>query len=336
MLPAADGVADRDDFPDEIIQVHAAGQEAGGVVGGVAVVAVEGDVVHVLVALVEHGVFPVAVSRHVVGGAAAGDQLDGGVDPLHDLGGLVGYAAVLVGSLVADLPGTVHLVAQTPELDPQRVLRAVFDPQVGPVAAALVVGVLDDVAGRVRAAGAEVHRVHDGGVRRLRPVAELMQANLVGLGGEPGQVQALRPLVPRADGILPVEAGDEVAAGIADDRNAELPDHFNDVAAEAVLIRGGMGGLIDAAVDRAAQVLDEGAVHAGVDLADREVFVQDHGGFFHVLLPPSINHISLLSLDGSGGHAFDDELLREDVDQQQGEDREAGTGDHQVIVVAVG
>ena len=145
-----------------------------------------------------------------------------------------------------------------------------------------MVGILHDIPGRVRAPGAEIHGIHDLGVGFFGPVAEFMKADLVGLGGEPGKIQALRPLVTRADGVLPVEAGNEVAAGITDDGNAELPDHVDDILPESVLIRGGMAGLIDAAVHRAAQVLNERTVHAGVDPADGEILVQDQGCLFHM------------------------------------------------------
>ena len=281
MLPAADGVADRDDFPDEIIQVHAAGQEAGRVAGGVAVVPVQRNIVNVLVALVQHLVFPAAESRHLMGAAAAGHDFNVRIHPFHHLGGFVGCPAVFIGGLLAHLPGAVHFVSEAPEFDVEGVLRPVFDAQVAPVAAAFMVAVFHHIPRGVRPPGAEVHGVHDFRVRLLRPFAEFVQAHLVGLRGAPGQVQPLRPLIPRADGIFPVEPGNKVAARIANHRDAEfpyLPDH---VPPETVFVRGGMAGLINPTVHRPAQVLDKGTVHSGIDFADGKVLIQNHFCFLH-------------------------------------------------------
>ena len=125
-----------------------------------------------------------------------------------------------------------------------------------------------------------------------------MQAHLVGLGGEPGQIQAGGAALPGADGILPVEAGNKVAAGVAHHRHAQTPDHVHHVPAEAVFVGGGMAGLIDAAVDGAAQVLNEGAVDARVNLTDAVVLVQNHGRFFHGDVPP----VEIMLCHGGMGH----------------------------------
>ena len=71
-------------------------------------------------------------------------------------------------------------------------------------------------------------------------------------------------LLDRADAVLPIVAGDEVAAGIAHDRRAELLDEGEHVAAEALRVGGRMAGLVDAAIDATAEMLDEGAEQAGV------------------------------------------------------------------------
>ncbi len=64
----------------------------------------------------------------------------------------------------------------------------------------------------------EVHRHHRLDVGGAAPVDEFIRAEGVGLGGEPGEVEAGRALLDRTDTILPVVARDEVAAGIAHDR----------------------------------------------------------------------------------------------------------------------
>src|SRR5690606_16049315 len=135
---------------------------------------------------------------------------------------LGGEPTVLGGGRVPDLPRAVHLVAQAPQLDAERVRAAVGPAQVGVLRATGVVGVLQDVAGLLDAAGAEVDRHHRLGARRLRPAGELAETELVGLDRAPGPVEPARPLLLRADPVLPVVAGDEVAAGVAHDGGAEL------------------------------------------------------------------------------------------------------------------
>ena len=98
---------------------------------------------------------------------------------------------------------------------------------------------------------------------------------LVGLGRHPGEIEPARPLLRRADAVLPVVAGDEIAARIAHDgrRRARAPAPARpggSRCASAV----GMTGLEDAAIDAAAEMLDEGAEQPRVGRADREVAVQ--------------------------------------------------------------
>ena len=62
---------------------------------------------------------------------------------------------------------------------------------------------------------------------------------------------------------------------------AELAHQREHVAAEAVLVGGRMAGLEDAAIDAAAEMLDEGAEQARVGVADGEVAIEQHVGFSH-------------------------------------------------------
>ena len=100
-----------------------------------------------------------------------------------------------------------------------------------------------------------------------RPGDELVGADLVGLDRAPGEVEPRRPLLARADAVLPVVGGHEVAARVAHDGDAELARQLEHVAAEAVLVGGRVARLVDAAVDGAPHVLDERAeqplVHLG-------------------------------------------------------------------------
>lgn len=159
---------------------------------------------------------------------------------------------------------------------------------VGELGAAGVVGVLDEVHRLGDATGAEVERHHRLGLRSDLPQEghELAQAEAVGLGGPPGDVEPARPALDRADAVLPAVAGDEVASGVADRGDPQLADELQDVGAQTVLVGGRVAGLVDARVDAAPEVLDEGAEEAGVDGADGEVGVEGEtsgaGGAFGV------------------------------------------------------
>ncbi len=57
---------------------------------------------------------------------------------------------------------------------------------------------------------------------------------------------------------MPTSFGSKVAAGVADERHAELAHEVEHVAAEALLVRLRVAGLVDSGVDGATEVLDEG------------------------------------------------------------------------------
>ena len=169
------------------------------------------------------------------------------------------------------LPRPVHLVAEAPDPDVVRLLRAVLAAEVAPVAAAGVVAVLEHGEGLVEALRAEIDGEHRRGAGLPAPADELVGADLVGLGRPPGVVEPHRPLVARPDAVVPVVVGDEVAARIADERELQIADELEHVAAEPVVVGGRVAGLVDAAVDGAAEMLEEGAVDPVVDVADPEI-----------------------------------------------------------------
>ena len=196
---------------------------------------------------------------------AAGHQLQARVDHAHGSGGLGGQPAVLVGGLVADLPRAVHLVAQAPHPDAVRFLGAVRDPQVRQRGAGREVAVFQQVQRLGDAAGAEVdghHRLHPGlarSRRRTRP-GRTRWSRCCARPGRAGEAA-----VARADAVLPAVAGDEVAAGVADRGDAQFAGELQYVAPEAVLVGGGVAGLVDAGVDAPAEVFDERAECAPTD-----------------------------------------------------------------------
>ena len=163
-----------------------------------------------------------------------------------------------------------------------RLFVAVGTPQIGVVAARGMVAILDEVACGIAAARAEIDGEHGLDLRGAAPIHELIGAERVGLGREPGEVQPGRTLIGRAHPVLPIVAGNEIAAGIAHDGRPELLDERQHVAPETLLVGGRMAGLVDAAVDATTKMLDEGAEQARVGLTDGEVAIEKNAGLPHV------------------------------------------------------
>jgi len=88
--------------------------------------------------------------------------------------------------------------------------------QVRPIAAAGVVGVLNDVKRVVKAPCAEVDRVHRFRADHLRPLEVLVMADFIRVILEPRRVKPGFSLFHRANGVFPVPTGDEVAPRKAD------------------------------------------------------------------------------------------------------------------------
>lgn len=154
-------------------------------------VVVQGDVVGVVLQVLQHGTVPVDPVAVVV--ARPGhDEFDVPVDPLHQLGRLEGELAVILGVLVPHLPLAVHLVAQGPVFHLVGFLVAVTAAQVRPVGAFLDIAVLDPVAGFVHRPRAEVHAEIGLGRGTAAPLDELIGAERVALAEAPCQVDARR------------------------------------------------------------------------------------------------------------------------------------------------
>ena len=64
------------------------------------IIPVQGHVIDIVVALVQHGQLPVAEGLDHRTGGTAYDQLDTGVNQLHDFGGFSGQAAVFLSALL--------------------------------------------------------------------------------------------------------------------------------------------------------------------------------------------------------------------------------------------
>src|SRR5271165_2682653 len=137
-----------------------------------------------------------------------------------------------------------------------------------------MVAVLDEIGGVLRPARAEVDDEHRLDAGKAAPVDELVRAERVGFGRRPGVAQPFRPLLDGTDAVFPIVGRDEVPAGVAYDRDAELPDEVEHVATKPLLICGRVAGLEHAPIDGAAQMFDEGAEQAPIDAADGEVSIE--------------------------------------------------------------
>ena len=102
-------------------------------------------------------------------------------------------------------------------------------------------------------------------------------------------------LVHRPYTIAPVVARHEVASWIADEWHPQLAHHLQHVAAEAHLVRGRMPRLVDPAVDRPPQVLDECSKYARIDLPNAEIRIQDDASGCHKHTTPFPRTVTLRS-----------------------------------------
>ena len=213
---------------------------------------------------------------------AAHDELDGAVGVLHQLGGLLGTPAVLLGGHVSDLPGAVHLVAEAPELHAVGLGRAGLGAHVRVAGARGRVAVFHPVAGLFRRSRAEVHAEHRLPAHASRQRHELVGADPIRLHAVPGELAQPRSRLGRADPVLPVVAGDEVPARVAHHGHVEPAQGLEDVRAPASVVRVRAAGLVDPLVDRAAHVLEKAPEDPGVDLRDLEARVEPKRRRLHV------------------------------------------------------
>src|SRR6266851_4174131 len=150
-----------------------------------------------------------------------------------------------------------------------------------------MIAIFDIVAGGIRPARAEIDGEHRLDAGEAAPVDELVGAEGVRLGRFPGEIEPPRPRLDGADAVLPIIAGDEIAAGIAHDGGAQLAHQGEHVAAKTVRIGGRVARLEDAAIDAAAEMLDEGAEQAAIGRADGEIPMKTYGDVTHGAISPS-------------------------------------------------
>src|SRR3977135_1078335 len=90
----------------------------------------------------------------------------------------------------------------------------------------------------------------------------------VGLLAAPGKLDAPRAVFLRPDAVGPVVATDEVAAWPAQDGHAQITRGLQDGRAETVRVAEWRTLGVHAAIDAAAEMLDEGAVDLAIPATD--------------------------------------------------------------------
>src|SRR5262245_60273913 len=176
---------------------------------------------------------------------------------------------------MTDLPGAVHLVAETEAPHAPWRLDPVLASKIAPLRAGGHVAVFDERGCFFRRARAEVEAEQRLRADGAAPRQKLVRPELIGLDRVPCTFEHRGARRRRADAGGPVVAGDEVAARVADDRHLERADFLEDVAAEAVLIGELRSGLEDPAVDGASEMLEERAEQAPIERGERAAGIHD-------------------------------------------------------------
>ena len=179
----------------------------------------------------------------------------------------------LADGLRARLVSAPVLVADGPVLDVVRLLVSVLLAHAGVLADRLV-AVLDPVAHLLHRARAGVGADVRLAAELAAPLHVLVGAEGVGLLDEPRLV--IGRLAVRSDAVLPMVGRDEAPARPADDRHLDLLQHFEDVGAEAVLVRELRLRVVDAAVDLVVEMLEERAEDHRIVLARIRVLARLH------------------------------------------------------------
>src|SRR5262249_20833064 len=144
------------------------------------------------------------------------------------------FHAVLGGGHVADLPPAIHLVSEAPVLDVVRRLETVLAPEVAPASSFLYIAVFDERRRALGCTGSKIHRQERIDAGEPAPADELVRPELVRFDRVPCPFEDLGSFLLRPDAVQPAVAGNEIAAGIAHDRDTERMDLFEYIFAKAV------------------------------------------------------------------------------------------------------
>ena len=197
------------------------------------------------------------------------------IDVTHLPGRVLGLPSVFGRRHLTDLPAAVHLVAQTPVLHVVGLSVAVLAPQLAPLRAPVDIAVLHQRRRVLRGSGAQIQSHQRQRAHLLAPRHVFVRAELIRVDGIPCLVEHARAILLRADAVEPVVAGNKVPAGITNDGNAELANFIHHVLAKTVGVRKLRAGIVDAFVNRATEMLKEGAEKIAVQRSDRSPGVHE-------------------------------------------------------------
>src|SRR5579871_5032767 len=265
----ANVIAYRRNFLDLALHIEVECQIAAGIavgLAGVAVIAMERDKVDIVIALLEHLAIPFEEGPHTGAARTTCDELQRVIDRAHLAGGIGCFQTVLGGRHMADLPGAIHFIAETPRFDIVGRGEAVTAAQLAPAGSADHVAILDESRGLLCCSASQVDGKQRLGSCGTAPADELIGAELVGFERVPCAIEDSGPFLFRSNSIAPVISGDEVAARIAHDGNADRADFFDDILAQTVGAGMGRTGIVDTAVDGAAEVLQEGPQDTALEI----------------------------------------------------------------------
>ena len=276
-------VRNGDNLVDEAVHQIRARKERCGVFLVIVQIGMQRNEFRMIECVIDHRVFPMPEGRHVARGRSARRKFDRWIDPAHHLGGFLRHLSIGGRGLVLHLPGAIHFVSQTPELDVVRLLPAVRAAQIRPIGPGWMIAVFNQVSRGIAAPGAEIDRHHRLDTGCLAPVHEFIGAETVGFGAEPRKVKTGRPLIDRTDAVFPVIAGDEIAAGVTHDRRTKLLHQREYVLPKSFGIGGRMSGLVDATINASPEMLDEGAEQTRIRMTDGKIAVHQNFCFSHFL-----------------------------------------------------
>ena len=212
-------------------------------------VIVHADHVQVSECFEQHGPIPLGIDT----AGAAGDELDGRIDPLHLDRCLPEPPGVLLGRHLPVLPVTVNLVSESEDFDIVRSLTPVGPAQVGVTGRGRAVEILDQVGGIVRRFDMSIDDHVQFGTKLLTVIIRFRNPESRRLrgAGHPEQLGPW-PLCHRSDEFLPLEVGGAAAARVPDMRDLQFLQCLEHVSTYTILARPRAARFEYAVVDAAA------------------------------------------------------------------------------------
>ena len=236
-------------------------------------VMMQGNIVHRLITFLKYPAVPFRIMVQERGAGYARHRFHLRINPLHCLGGLMGKDAVFPRLFLpgCNLPRTVHLVAQVPDPDAIRVRMPVLLPQVRPPGPSAEIGICHTVRRVLQRPRAQVHGVNRLRPGFLRPLQVFVMSHIVGNVLAPCHIQMRFAFRHRTDGILPLPAGNEIAAGQAYARKTGFLQCGIKILPQSLLIRGRMLRVVHASVHHGTDRFQERAEKTRRNLSDSEI-----------------------------------------------------------------